>query len=690
MRGVMVGQDAFRAFLLVTAVVATTAAGGTAAAQAGWKKGNCVIRDVSLPGDLNSLASIAKECDDAGTDRRADLDKLSNAAYNAARAYNGVGELSSGDAALVAHSAALDRVGKSVLLIPNNDSALSSEPNKQKKLANDRFRLGRAYERARALVGLGPNPPVPQQVQPGQQPSTRPCAASSRENCFSEAIVVLNESDALAAPFANPPPDPRFDDFIFLRGKALAYSGTDSGGAISALERVVADWMRSGQAAQAGKANAILADVSRKAGEAAIADKTNSGQTTARGFFQKAVAANPALVKAQLGLGDSNLWLGENTAAKRESFSAAASAYAAAVAPGAIASATGEDKAHAYEGQGKSLLALSLIPGIPDAASYRTSAIAAYNESIKLQPGAAAPRLALARAYLDASQLDQADKAFEDAINLMSPDSADRSAVLLELATKVKKARKANPAEIRATYERAKAGSRNSARPDFEIGMSFMEEGNLERAADSFRSAIEVAGGKDKPPAAGEAEVKANAYYNLSRINAQKGAMIDAVNNADAALKWGTSKPPYRDHACLAHVVRGGVSVISADSASVCSDNDQPQGLLLLGMFNLRKAQSATFSAQTKASTREMAIFTFNQGVKELARPGSPPELASVKFDWPGMPASAVPPLKNLLEFGKAVAAGCSSTVGVPLALSEQEQAAAMAFYKFYQVFDCR
>jgi len=687
MRFAGVGLASFRGTLLATVFVCAGAFSGVASAQAPvpWtKRDNCGVRDVVLPA-ASRLAEMARECDAAGADRKAGLDKLSNAAYNAARAYNGAGESTSGDASVQAHAAALDRIGKSLLLIPNDDSGLASG-NKNEKLANDRFKLGRAYERARAMVGLGIPP------RPGVTPG--PCSAASRDGCYNEAIMALGEAESLASPFSAPPPDPRYDDFVFLRGKANARLGGNNARAIADLEKVVDDWTRTNQAPRALEANKILADVALRSGDAAAADKTVSGQTTAVNFYEKAVRADPNAFKASLSLGDANSWLGENTpiaSSKTGYYSAANAAYTRAV--GASAGASVQERASAYEGQGRSLLALSVIPGNPSAQPNRDAAIAAYNQSIQLQPNSAAPRLALARAYLNANQLRDADKAYEDAIRLMqanNPNDPATAAVLIELADKVKKPLGATPEQVRATFSRAKAGAKLSARPDYEIGLTYLQEKNLAKAEDSLREAVRIAGGLNNPPAAGETDVKANAFYQLSLVNAQRGNLVDAVINADAAARVGANKPPYRDHACLAHIMRGGVAVTAPEAATVCADTEQPQNLLMLGLFHLRKAQSATYSAQTKASTREMAIFTFNTGLKDLNRPGLPPEQTQVQFSWPGMPASSAPPLKNLLEYGKAIAAGCSSTISVQVPLSEQEQTAALSFFKSYQSFDCK
>jgi tetratricopeptide (TPR) repeat protein len=685
MRRAGVERALFRGCLIAGVIAVAGGFAGSASAQAAWsKRDNCGLRDVVLPA-ASRLAEMARECDTAGADRKAGLDKLANAAYNAARAYNGVGESASGETAAEAHAAALDRIGKSLLLIPNNDSGLASG-NKNEKLANDRFKLGRAYERARAMVGLGVPPKAG--VTPG------PCSSASREGCFNEAIMVLGESESLTAPFSNPPPDPRYDDFIFLRGKANARLGGNNSRAIADLEKVVDDWTRTNQLQRANEANQILADVTLAAGDAAAADKTVSGQTSAAAFYDKAARANPAAFKAHLSLGNANSWLGENTAvaaSKTAYYSAANTAYEKAVT--AAAGASVEDRASAYEGQGRSLLALSVIPNNPNAAANRSAAIAAYNQSIQLQPNSAAPRLALARAYVNAKQLKDADKAYDEAVRLMlanNPSNPATAAVLIEQADLVKKPLGASPVEIRAVFNRAKAGAGSSARPDYEIGLSYVRENNLAKAEDAFKEAVRIAGGVNNPPAAGETEVKANAFYNLSLVQAQRGNLAQAVVNADAAARVGSNKTPYRDHACLAHIVAGDKAVTATENASVCADTEQPQNLLMLGMFHLRKAQSATYSAQTKASTREMAIFTFNTGLKDLSRPGLPPEQTQVQFSWPGMPAASAPPLKSLLEYGKAIAAGCSSTISVQVPLSEQEQKAALSFFQGYKAFDCK
>src|SRR5437868_2310595 len=138
MRFAGVGLASFRNSVLATVFVCAGTFSGAASAQApvAWtKRDNCGVRDLVLPA-ASRLAEMARECDAAGADRKAGLDKLANAAYNAARAYNGAGEATSGDASVQAHAAALDRIGKSLLLIPNDDSGLASA-NKNEKLIND-------------------------------------------------------------------------------------------------------------------------------------------------------------------------------------------------------------------------------------------------------------------------------------------------------------------------------------------------------------------------------------------------------------------------------------------------------------------------------------------------------------------------------------------------------------------------
>ena len=688
--------------LAVMVVIAAGAASATAQGKSpsAWTgQKDCFVRDINMPAQSLHVG-MASACDAAADDTNATGDNAANAAYNAARAHNSLAEVSSP----VSHySSAIAAIAKSLQRVRNDHPSIVDSPkDKDKKvaaakaLANQRFRLGRTYEAARAYLGLGlTDPPVSAQATGG--------ACSGRDSCLVEATRLLDSKD-LARAFESEPVDTRYDMFVFLRGRAYAQLGreSDSGKARGDYEEIVLRGTKAGapqgRAQLAATAKLELAKIYVRDGQAAL-----QGQTTAASLgsaidsFQKALGVDPAALDARMGLGRAYLAMADSTqAGQRENYAAAAETYGAA-ATMATQSGLVKEQAAAREGRGQALLAQSRIAASAnsaDAPGLLQQAIAEYKTSAGLEPNNAERQLTLARALDRAGQFDQADKAFEAAIKQLPTDTSLTSAALMEHAAVKGKLPKVNLQDVRYTLERAKLGNRQSARPDFEIGMTYYNQLMLDDAARSFQAAIAQAGGSQGVPAQGETEVKANAYYYLSLVSAQRaangsaGALLAAVTNADAAVKVvGSSRTPYREHACVAHIIRGGTSVTAGDSSAACAGNDQPEGMLLLGMFNLRKAQFAAAAAQPGA--REMAQFAFDQGLKEITRTGVAPELNQVKFKWPGS-APKPPPVKDLLEYGKAIVVACSSGLTVTLELTQQQKDDAKAFFGFYRVFECR
>lgn len=631
---------------------------------------------MTLPQGADQLTRMANECVAASGD--SDRYRAAYAAFNAARAFNQIGDTSSDPAssdALQAYASALKHIGTSLVLVSNDDPRLANESNKSKKLANDRFRLDRVNEKGRALVGLG----LP--MEAGAIPNSTPCSMTAREGCYTEAISWLNKNESLISPLAASPGEISDDNFYYLRGRAYAASGTDAIKAISDLQKVTA------QPSLSASANGILASVSLKAGQTAARDLTNSGQNTAINFYRIAVTANPRAVEADMGLGDAYTWLGDNaTVNHNENYNNAVRYYTDAI----NGSSDGAMQSRGYQGRGKARVALSVQPdGKNDPAMLR-DAIADYNAAAGLEPKNPAPRLNLARALSKAGQLAQASTAYSQATGLMSPDSAQASAALMELGD-VKAKLNAPPGEVRAAYERAKIGNRESARPDLEIGKSYFSEAVssgdngslLVNASQALQAAINRAGGADAPPAPGETDVKADAYYYLSLVSAKRGSLLDAVKNADDAARVGAANPAYGLHACVAHIMRGGTSVGADNSLSCAGSDGTAQGLLLRGMFYLRNAQYVASAA--KGISRDTARFAFEQGMNAADRSTTPIALED-SFKWPGAPAT--PPIRNLLEYGKAKAAACQG-LSSTLPLSSSELRAAQSYFDFYHVEKC-
>ncbi len=681
MRGVVFGRRWLIPHLVVALAAMGVAAGcetAQAQSQTGWQPNRkyCVRTDVTLPQGAAQLTTMANECVAASSD--SDRYRAAYAAFNAARAFNEIGDTSSDPAssdALQAYASALKHIGTSLVLVSNDDPRLANESNKSKKLANDRFRLDRVNEKGRSLVGLG-EPPAP-----GASLASAPCAITARAACYSEAISWLNKNEALTAPLAAAPGEISDDNFYYLRGRAYAASGTDAIKAMSDLQKVAS------QPSLAAGANSILANVSLKAGQMAARDLTNSGQNTAINFFRIAVTANPAAVEADMGLGDAYTWLGDNgTINRNDNYNSAVKYYTDTI----NGAADGSLQSRAYQGRGKARVALSVQPDGKNDPGMLNAAIADYNAAAGLEPRDPAPRLNLARALSKAGQLAQASTAYSQATGLMSPDSVQASAALMELGD-VKSKLNAPPAEVRTAYEQAKIGNRESARPDLEIGKSYFYEAVskgdngslLSNASQALQAAVNRAGGADAPPALGETDVKAEAYFYLSLVSAKRGSLLDAVKSADEAARVGAGNPAYGLHACMAHIMRGGTSVEADNSLSCAGSDGKAEGLLLRGMFYLRNAQYAATAA--KGISRDTARFAFEQGLNAADRATTPAKLEDT-FKWPGAPST--PPVKNLLEYGRAKSAACQG-LSSTLPLSSSELRAAQSYFDFYHVEKC-
>jgi hypothetical protein len=155
------------------------------------------------------------------------------------------------------------------------------------------------------------------------------------------------------------------------------------------------------------------------------------------------------------------------------------------------------------------------------------------------------------------------------------------------------------------------------------------------------------------------------------------------VLNADRAVLVGAPNA-HRNHACLAHIVRGGKSVTDDGMSNWCAASDgSSEGLLLRGMFYLRAAQFA--SPSLRPTLRDSAQFAFNQGLNVNAARSGP--AAEPTFAWPGAPKP--PSIQVLLDFGKAVVVGCGSQQTALTPLSAADASAAEGFFTFYRVFDC-
>ncbi len=679
----------------LTALIAACATGATAEPNVqptAWaSRKDCIISDVPMPSSSRNLEMV-QECGATAEDPDERGGNQAIAAYNMARAHVAIAASPSATDPAGNYVAAIKAINRSFDRLRNDhpDLIRSAKPNDKKDaaivLTNRRLRYGRVYVLGQAYAGLGlSNPPASAQATVG--------LCTGRDGCLMEASRQLESRD-VAVPFADDPVDTRYDEFMLLRANTYAQLGlaSDAGKARVDFEEVVRRGAMPGRAPFAAKAKVELAKIYVRDGQAALQGQ-NANLGIAIDSFQKALGVDPNALEAKLGLGRAYLALATtSTTGKAESYVAAAGAYDAAAKTAAERGLV-KEQAEAREGRGQAFLEQSRIAaaaGRADAPGLLQQAIDEYVASANLDP-TAQRQLNLARALDRAEQFDMADKSFEAAVRIL-PQGSLLSDALLELAAVKAKLPGAKPEVIRATYERARTANPQSAKPGFEIGVSYLRQSLLGDAVREFQGVVDKTGGANGIPPPGELQFKADAYYYLSLIEARqvgRGPLsATAVANADRAVLVGAPNPP-RNHACLAHIIRGGKSVTDDGMSTWCSGGDgTSEGLLLRGMFYLRAAQFAAPSA--RPILRDSAQFAFNQGLnvnatrRQITGISAAPE---VTFTWPDAPKP--PSIQVLLDFGKAVVVGCGSQQTALTPLSAADANAAEAFFTFYRVFDC-
>jgi tetratricopeptide (TPR) repeat protein len=263
----------------------------------------------------------------------------------------------------------------------------------------------------------------------------------------------------------------------------------------------------------------------------------------------------------------------------------------------------------------------------------------------------------------------------------------DRRASLLIRLAEVQGQQDGRVADVRKTLEEAVLVDGQSPGTNLQLAQNYYAQNLFSDAKTYFDKVVTLTGGATQaPPPGPQSKMKAEAYHHLSLIRARdtaSAAMLkDTVDLADKAVEIGGRVSPYREQDCIARIKRGGKQVLTGDSICFAAD-DQAQGLLLRGMFNLKQAQLAEPGAQS--GHWNSAKFAFDQGLRQLPNPA---DASRPTFAWPGAITPA-PSVADLLKFGKAVVDGC---YGQPVQtdLSAPAITAAKQFYVDYGVFSCR
>lgn len=424
-----------------------------------------------------------------------------------------------------------------------------------------------------------------------------------------------------------------------------------------------------------------LIDAAVKAGANELKPETSDSPAAQRAvaLYEKALRFEPKHLDLNIGLGDARLVIARAAAGpdKAAWFARARDAYAEALAAGP----TGPKLQAVNAGLGRAARGLGQLR---EAIGFYK---AAAGNDIKINSELGETQVEYARSLNEGAERQtaykDAEQTYRNLLRQPGLPAASKASILITLAD-VQGQQPNRVEDVRATLLEALAADPGSVSSRLQLARNYFTQSMFGEAETHFLQVVSATGGANGAPPPGQAKLKADAYYYLSLIKARGGAASkEAVDYADQAVRVGGSESPYREQACVAHILRGGASV--ADNNSIwCAGGDDPQGLLLRGMFYLRHAQYAPAAA--KSISRDAAKFALEQGLRETNRAGAAAKQLS--FAWPG--STAVPPsVRDLLEYGTGVVEGCAG-LSASVDLTQAQYDAASSFYSFYKVNECK
>jgi len=594
--------------------------------------------DIELPGS-SFFSAMTEECSRRAADARLPSLQAAVSAYNAARAYNALGQYES--AARLGHQW-LQRV-------PNSDPAIDKLTRRRKQQTAARFRQSRVYEQALALNTLGMTPGEASRSPLPGAPFAEGQICAPRGKCLLDAQALLDDA-SLLAPFERTCERASFGEFILLRGmnrKALALAGGPDWAVQSS--RAQADFtellVRESCKASGlqGRARNELVNLLLEDGNRYLTSEDVGALPAAVRAYQAALEQDQGNFRARLGLGKSYLQLA-STLELQDSEQAPAilrgegepkQAYGRAIAAfeAARKAAPRGDllQGEAFEGEATALLgfagasqpplswppltpALRLILGPPPPLSPETQtlarrAAAAAESAIAVQSTPFRHRLHAAARLLAGDDATVA----QDYIAAVNADLANGP-----------------PANVVSSVL-------------LEIGKYLLGRDERALAEEYFQEVVRLNGGASNAAPLFRYRRKADAYFGLSVIASMDGDYGRAVSYAErAVLAGGQGASPYWEQLCLTQLVRGGPSFASDGAAAACAGQPGAKGRLFGGLYHLRAAQRRSHY----------------DGVQHL-------DLAKVAFDegrgllrnTPGPNANV---LRILLEYGYAKAVTCS------------------------------
>ena len=231
-------------------------------------------------------------------------------------------------------------------------------------------------------------------------------------------------------------------------------------------------------------------------------------------------------------------------------------------------------------------------------------------------------------------------------------------------------------------------------------------EANFEVAMIDFASGADATGPFMKASRAtndqSQATFVSQAHYYLGVIDARKSVWSSAMGHASAA---GSGVPGATRVACLAFIALGDKADFQAlqdtDKSNACKTGTGPEGLLLKGLYNLRRAQfvsnACTASGQTNCrgsfaeakAARESFLLAagdaFRDGSRALTN-------TDTRFDWLLQGDATAFKLVDLLRAGDDMTTDLRTYTQIngQCGAREQTYAAVKAFYERMDLLKCR
>jgi tetratricopeptide (TPR) repeat protein len=454
--------------------------------------------------------------------------------------------------------------------------------------------------------------------------------------------ALRNHVDAIAHLSQSLSVDPRNIEALFDLAETRLASG-DVDGAEHDFEAVIAL-----AASDPRNRKPIASRAGVRLGAIAMQTPTADASRRALSAYEAARSAQPANAEAWLGYGAAALRMaGFEASGDWNSRALTAYAEAARLAP---------ESAEAHAGAARAMRGLGRIE----------DAIAQFARAAELAPSEPARRIELARAQRAALRLADAEQNYMVALGTEPDPRAwfEVSGVQLELGRlDAARASLENAQKLDPTFPGAFLG----------LGKLLFRQGpgHFPAARDQLREAERLT------RLAGDAPMRAESLYYLSRIETESGAgdRKIAIESADTAAALDARNASYPEQACLARIrFLNRETAANRDAGAPCAFGASPPSalkLLLKGMFQLRAAHFAP--GDDKKRRWEDAYAAFTDGLKLLDQRGDAQREA----------------LKNRLELGQGMSLYCVGFAGIGLQSIDKADKDARAFLDTYHVARC-